>query len=394
MMTGAKIAVVGAGPAGLLFAKLVARENPNYRIDVFEQNPPDATYGFGIVLADVALDFLKSVDDDLHADLLATAERQDTITLFHRGTAVPIRGNVFLGIPRVRLLNIMQSHATSAGVNIEYSKRIEALEALSGYDLIVGADGVNSAVRNALQQEFQATVEPRLNKWAWYGTRHRFETVELIFEQTPYGIFIAHSYRYAPDHGTFVIECHPDTWRRAGLDKKSEDESRRFCGNIFKKYLDGEELISNRSAWFNPSFVTSRRWFSGNVVLIGDALKTVHPSIGSGTRMAYEDAVALAQAVNASRGDFAASLSAFENARRPSATGFQDAAIRSILWYETADTRQHLTPLEFAFSYMMRTGKVSRERLARIDPDFLAAYDAEVASRVATESRSRNESRI
>jgi len=376
-----KIAVVGGGPAGLLFAKLVAREHPNYRIDVFEQNPSSATYGFGIVLADVALDFLNTVAPDLHADLVATAEKQDTITLYHRGTAVPIRGNVFLGIPRVRLLNIMQAHAAGEGVNIVYSKRIDTLDALAGYDLIVGADGVNSEVRNALQHDFQASVEPRLNKWAWYGTRHRFNSVELIFEQTPFGIFIAHSYRYAPDHGTFVIECHPDTWKRAGLDTKSDDESRRFCGQIFADYLDGEELISNRSLWFNPSFVTSRRWHSGKVVLIGDALKTVHPSIGSGTRMAYEDAVALAKAVNEGRGDVAASLAEFERARRPSADGFQNAAIRSILWYETADTRQHLTPLEFAFSYMMRTGKVNLERLRRIDPDFLSAYEAEAAAR-------------
>lgn len=381
MKLSLKIAVVGGGPGGLLFAKLVARQNPGCRIDVFEQNPSDATYGFGIVLADVALDFLKNIDDDLHADLLATAERQDTITLYHRRKAVPIRGNVFLGIPRVRLLNIMQAHAASQGVNIEYSKRVESPEALAGYDLIVGADGVNSAIRNALQHDFQAVVEPRVNKWAWYGTRHRFDSVELIFEQTRFGIFIAHSYRYAPDHGTFVIECHPDTWKRARLDAMSDDESRRFCGEVFASYLDGEELISNRSLWFNPSFVTSKRWHSGNVVLIGDALKTVHPSIGSGTRMAYEDAVALAKAVNEGGGDIGRSLAEFERARRPAADGFQDAAMRSILWYETADTRHDLTPLEFAYSFMMRTGKVNHDRLRRIDPDFLAAYEAEAAGK-------------
>jgi len=348
---------------------------------VYEQNPSSATYGFGIVLADVALDSLKAADEDLYTDLLAASERQDTITLYHRRTAVPIRGNVFLGIPRVTLLNTMQAHAASEGVNILYEKRVDDLGALAGYDLIVGADGVNSIIRNALQHEFQAVVEPRVNKWAWYGTKHRFDSVELIFEQTPHGIFIAHSYRYAPDHGTFVIECHPDTWKRAGLDTKSDEESRRFCSEIFRDYLDGEALISNRSLWFNPSFVTSKRWHTGNVVLIGDALKTVHPSIGSGTRMAYDDAIALAKAVNQGNGDVGKSLAAFERARRPVADGFQDAAMRSILWYETADTRQNLTPLEFAFSYMMRTGKVDRDRLRRIDPDFLAAYEAEAGSK-------------
>lgn len=155
MKKSLKIAVVGGGPGGLLFAKLVARENPTYRIDVFEQNPSDATYGFGIVLADVALDFLKTVDEGLHADLVTSAEKQDKITLYHKRSAVPIRGNVFLGIPRVRLLNIMQTHATAEGVNIEYSTRIETLDRLAGYDLIVGADGVNSVVRNTCSTNFR-----------------------------------------------------------------------------------------------------------------------------------------------------------------------------------------------------------------------------------------------
>jgi anthraniloyl-CoA monooxygenase len=375
-----KIAVVGGGPGGLLFAELVKRANPAYQIQVFEQNPADATYGFGIVLADVALRVLEGVEPELHRALVACAEAQHEIRITHRGTQVAIKGNTFLGLPRVKLLNLMQARAAAQGVAIAYARRIERLDELAGFDLIVGADGVNSAIREQLQSRFQAEKEQRLNKWVWYGTRHRFDSVELIFQDTQFGIFIAHSYRFSPQYGTFVIECHPDVWRRAALDRMTDEESRIFCADVFKQHLGGEALISNRSPWFNPSFVTARRWWDGNVVLIGDALKTVHPSIGSGTRMAYEDAIALAQAVNAKGPDVPASLAEFEAIRRARAEGFQDAAMRSIIWYETVAARKHLSPLQFAFSYMTRTGKVDYDRLRRIDPDFVAAYEAETGS--------------
>jgi anthraniloyl-CoA monooxygenase len=382
-----RIAVVGGGPAGLLFAELVKRQHPRWQLRVFEQNPADATYGFGIVLADVALRVLANVEPELHRALVECAEAQHVIRINHRGTAVPIKGNTFLGIPRVKLLSLMQARASGHGVEIKYGRRIEDPRDLSGYDLIVGADGVNSAIRERLQASFQAVKEQRVNKWVWYGTRHRFDCVELIFEQTPHGIFIAHCYRFSPDFGTFVVECHPTVWRRAGLDRMSDEESRTFCAEVFKRHLGGCGLISNRSVWFNPSFVTSMRWSCGNVVLIGDALKTVHPSIGSGTRMAYEDAIALARAVNAKGPDVAASLAEFEASRRETAEGFQEAALRSILWYETVETRKQLSPLEFAFSYMMRTGKVDYQRLRRIDPEFLAAYEQQVGSRASANTR-------
>lgn len=375
-----KIAVVGGGPAGLLFAELVKRERPDDRILVIEQNPADATYGFGIVLADVALRVLEDVEPGLHRDLLGCAEAQHEIRITHRGSRVPIKGNTFLGLPRVTLLNIMQTRAAARGVEIAYSRRIERIEELAEFDLVVGADGVNSAIRAQMQTHFQAEKEERLNKWVWYGTPHRFDGVELIFQETPHGIFIAHCYRYGPGSGTCVIECHPDVWRNAGLDRMSDEESRTFCGAVFRDHLGGHELISNRSQWFNPSFVTSQRWSAGNVVLIGDALKTVHPSIGSGTRMAFEDAIALAEAASREAPDVHASLAAFESLRRARAEEFQEAAMRSILWYETVDARKHLSPLAFAYSYMMRTGKVDDERLRRIDPDFAAAYEAEMCA--------------
>ena len=367
-----RIAVVGGGPAGLLFSKLAKQADPSHEIDVFEQNPAGATYGFGVVLADVALDILAGVDPGLRDAITNVAEFQDRITLVHKGVSISLKGNGFMGISRVKLLDAMQRNAMGAGVNIHFETRIGDLAALEGYDMIVGADGVNSGVRSALNQHFQATKKARLNKWVWYATPKRLESVGLIFQSTEHGTFIAHSYRFSAELGTFVIECSPETWRRAGLDVATDEESKIFCANVFRDYLDGQPLVSNRSAWFNPEFVTSRHWHHDNVVLIGDALKTVHPSIGSGTRVGMQDAIALGDC----GGDVAATFETFEHERRDGADTFQDAAMKSIIWYETVDQRMDLNPVAFAYDYMMRTGRVNDERLQSIDPAFAALVEA------------------
>ena len=370
-----RIAVVGGGPAGLLFSKLAKQVDPAHEIDVFEQNPSGATYGFGVVLADVALDILASVDPVLRASICGVAEFQDRITLVHKGVPISLQGNGFMGISRVKLLDAMQRNALGAGVNIHFESRIDDLAALERYDMIVGADGVNSKVRSLLNQHLQATKVARLNKWVWYATPKRLESVGLIFESTVHGTFIAHSYRFSPELGTFVIECSPETWRNAGLDVATDEESKKFCANVFRNYLDGEPLVSNRSIWFNPEFVTSRHWHHDNVVLIGDALKTVHPSIGSGTRVGMQDAIALAKALADCNSNVAATFQTFERERRAGADTFQDAAMKSILWYETVDQRMDLNPVAFAYDYMMRTGRVNDERLQRIDPEFAALVE-------------------
>ncbi len=370
-----KIAVVGGGPAGLLFAKLVKQADRAHEVDVFEQNSSGATYGFGVVLSDIALDILDGVDPDLRRQISEIAEFQDRIVLVHRGDSISLKGNGFLGISRVKLLRLMQDNATRAGARIQFESRISDARSLGSYDLIVGADGVNSTVRSSLNEHFEATKEPRLNKWVWYATPKRLNSVGLIFKETKFGTFIAHSYRFSPDFGTFVIECREESWRKAGLDKASDEQSRTICAEIFADFLDGAPLISNRSLWFNPEFVTSRNWHYKNVVLIGDALKTVHPSIGSGTRVALQDAVALATAFERCGGDIPAAFESFELARKTGADTFQSAAMKSILWYESVDQKMHLEPVAFAYDYMMRTGRVNHERLRRIDPEFADLVD-------------------
>lgn len=371
-----RIAVIGGGPAGLLFAKLAKQADSTHEIDVYEQNPAHATYGFGVVLADVALNILDDVDSDLRRRISQNAEFQTHITLTHKGEDIPLLGNAFMGVSRVKLLQVMQENARKEGVQIIFEKRIATPDLRSDYDLVVGADGVNSAVRTSLNEFFQATKEPRLNKWIWYGTTKRLDSVNLVFQPSPYGTFIAHSYRYAPDYGTCVIECSEPSWRAAGLDKANDEESRAICETVFKDFLGGESLISNRSLWFTPEFVTSKHWHHENVVLIGDALKTVHPSIGSGTRVALQDAIALAKALRANSRDVQATFAQFERERRGGAGTFQDAAMKSILWYESVDERMHLEPVAFAYDYMMRTGRVDHERLRRQDPEFAARVES------------------
>jgi len=384
-----RIAVVGGGPAGLLFAKLVKRGEPGHTINVFEQNPADATYGFGVVLADVALSILDGVDSGLRRQISEIAEFQDRITMVHKGVSIPLKGNGFMGISRVKLLQLMQQNALNEGVDIHFNTRIGTPALLQDYDLVVGADGVNSAVRTSLNEHFKATKEARVNKWVWYATPKRLESVGLIFQPTTWGTFIAHSYRFSPDLGTFVIECSPDTWRKAGLDRATEEESKSICGAIFTDFLEGAPLVSNRSLWFNPEFVTSHEWHYKNVVLIGDALKTVHPSIGSGTRVALQDAIALAKALDECKGDIPSTFETFERERRGNAGVFQDAAMKSILWYETIDQRMHLDPIAFAYDYMMRTGRVSDERLRRLDPEFAELVERQNLDRPAEASDSK-----
>jgi 2-polyprenyl-6-methoxyphenol hydroxylase-like FAD-dependent oxidoreductase len=372
-----KVAVVGGGAAGLLYSTLLRRGSDKHDVTVLEQNPPDATYGFGVVLTDIALRFLDEVDPKLHQAIVGKAAYQDRIVVVHRGVSVPIAGNAFHGISRLDLLKLLRSDAQAAGVRLVDGRRVDDLGSLEGYDLIVGADGINSVVRNLLSDAFQSIAEHRRNMWAWYGTPRRSEDVHLLFQQTDVGLFIGHTYRYGEYGNTFVVECAPEVWKRAGLDRMSEADSLDYCGKVFRNFLGDKPLISNRSLWFNPAFVRTRNWSVGNVVLIGDALKTVHPTIGSGTRVAMQDAIALAGACIDGEGDVARSLDLFERRRRPDAEGFQDAALRSIEWYETIDQRLALTPLEFAYSFMTRTGKVDDARIGRMDSTFLRQVHAE-----------------
>lgn len=368
-----KIAIVGGGPAGLFFAYLMKKDRPACEVTVFEQNPADATYGWGVVFSDVALGFLREADPAFNARFVQHHERCDYMEVIHRGMHVQLRNNHFSRTSRIDLLQVLHEACAGVGVELRFEHRFESVESLSGFDLIVGADGANSAIRTELRDAFRPTFEQRRNRFAWYGTAQLFHPVSLIFRDTPAGVFIAHAYQYSPSLSTFLVETDPGTWRRAGLDRMEDEASRRYCEDVFRPELGANRLLSNRSTWFQATIVSNERWHSKNIVLLGDALRTVHFSLGSGTRMAMQDAIALHRAVQAHGGDLPAAFAAFEAERRPASASFQSAASRSLDWYEQVAGKMDLDPVEFAYDYMRRTGRVTDEHLRERDPGFMAA---------------------
>lgn len=372
-----KIAVIGAGPAGLYFSLLAKKRDPSHDIQVYEQNSRGATYGWGVVFSDIGLALLKEADPAFFAEFTAHHEKCDYMEVVHRGTHVQIHSNHFSRTARIDMLRTLERACEREGIRIEYGRRIDDVAALAReVDLLVAADGGNSAVRKQFADRFMPSFEKRRNKFAWYGTHQRFHPVSLIFRETKHGVFIAHSYQYSAELSTFLVEVDPDTWQCAGLDKASEDESRRFCAEVFRAEIGSNELLTNRSLWFEANIVKNERWTHGNIVLLGDALRTVHFSLGSGTRMAMQDAIALHKGFVAHPNDLPAAFAAFEAERRPASSSFQAAAGKSLDWYENVTDKLYLDPVSFAYDYMRRTGQVSHDDLKQRDPLFAAAAEA------------------
>ncbi|SAL80096.1 monooxygenase [Caballeronia arvi] len=371
-----KIAVIGGGPAGLYFSMLMKQRHPGDEIVVHERNEAGATYGWGVVFSDVALSFLKEADEAFFRKFTAHHERCDYMEVVHRGVPVRLSNNHFSRTSRIDLLNVLRQACRDTGVDVRYNSCVNDPAALQDYDVVVAADGVNSEVRARLAEHFQPSFDERRNKFAWYGTTRLFHPVSLIFRETPQGVFIAHAYQYSKTHSTFLVEVDPQTWQRCGLDHATEDESRAFCENVFADDLRGEPLLTNRSQWFQAKVVSNARWSHGNVVLLGDALRSVHFSLGSGTRMAMQDAIALCEALSIHRDDVPVAFAAFEASRKEASNRFQDAARKSLDWYESVDKRMNLDPVSFAYDYMRRTGRVSHEDLRERDPAFIEQVEA------------------
>jgi 2-polyprenyl-6-methoxyphenol hydroxylase-like FAD-dependent oxidoreductase len=379
-----KIGIIGGGPAGLFYAYLTKRADPRHIIRIVERDPADATYGWGVVFSDVALAFVRDIAPEVYASLTERQEVHDDMAVVHRGEHVRLAGNCFHRMARIDLLRALRTHAERLGVVIEYGRRADDVDAFADCDLVVAADGANSTIRTRHAAAFEPELDVRPNWFAWYGTTQLFDPLSLIFRQTADGLFIAHTYRYSRTHSTFLVECDPQTFERAGLERMSEAESLACCGRAFAADLDGHPLLSNKSTWFRYTIVKNRRWSWRNVVLLGDALRTGHPSIGSGTRLAMQDAIALFEATRAHDDDVPAILAAFERDRRPGSDALQAAAIKSTEWYENLGPKLGLDPVSFAYDYLVRNGRVSHAQVRARDPGLAAAYERlhpEVAAR-------------
>jgi 2-polyprenyl-6-methoxyphenol hydroxylase-like FAD-dependent oxidoreductase len=379
--TRPRVVIVGAGPAGLYLAYLLKRARTDFQINVIEQNPPDATFGFGLAFSERALEFLKREDAETWAALQPALEFWSDSILYLNGKEIRIDGMGYAGIGRLRLLEILRTRASAVGIEPLYRRSVLSVDELDEADLIVGADGANSVVRKSKETDFGTSVVLCTNRFAWYGTTKRFDALSHTFIETPDGVFNAHHHRHAPGMSTFVVETDEATFSRCGLDTMDAETAREFCQRVFAETLGGAALISNKSIWRQFPKVWNQRWSVGNRVLLGDALHTAHFSIGSGTRLAMEDAIALARSLEHHPDDIPVALAAYEEARKPAVQKLIAAANASAEWYEHFASHMGLAPLEFAMSYITRSGRVDLERLRKTSPAFVTAYEAQVQMR-------------
>jgi len=374
-----KITVVGGGPAGLYIAILLKKAHPSHEITIFERNERNATFGWGVVFSDKTLSYLRDNDRESHDAITRAFETWDNVDIVHRSEKITIRGNKFSGIARIRLLNILQDRCEELGVHLHFETEAgDPHELAAECDLLVGADGVNSGVRSTFADAFGPSLDARSNKYIWFGTRQLFHGLTLTFRENADGVFAAHSYKFSKELSTFIVECAPQTWSSAGFETLGDQQTRAYLQEVFADDLGGCQLLSNNSKWINFLLVKNARWHAANVVLLGDALHTAHFSIGSGTKLALEDSIALAKAFG-EENSVAAALAAFERDRRPIIDAYQDAAQESMVWFEHARDYTHLDAMPFAYGLMTRSKKIDYENLKRRDPEFIAAYDRAVS---------------
>src|SRR4051812_4258303 len=366
-----KIKIIGGGPAGMYFAILMKKADAAHDIQIYERNGPADTFGWGVVFSGQTLSNLRAADEPSHAEITRDFEAWDNVDVAHRDEKISIHGNSFSGIARIRLLNILQRRCEELGIQITFRTEVADLESLrQNCDLLVGADGVNSTIRHVYAGRFSPTLDIRPNKYIWYGTRQLFHGLTLTFRESNAGVFAAHSYKFNKTTSTFIVECDPQTWEDARFAEMSDEDTRAYLEAVFAMDLHEHELLSNNSKWINFVLVKNAKWFFDNVVLLGDALHTAHFSIGSGTKLAMEDAIALAGSFR-STSDVSTALQEFEGARRPVIEDYQAAAFESMVWFEHAKDCMALSPVELAYASMKRSGRVNDAELRKRDPSFM-----------------------
>ncbi|HEX8167699.1 MAG TPA: bifunctional salicylyl-CoA 5-hydroxylase/oxidoreductase [Beijerinckiaceae bacterium] len=376
-----RIAVIGGGPAGLYFSILMKKLDPKSDVAVYERNRADDTFGFGVVFSDATLDNFEKYDLPSYRRITQEFAYWDDIAVHFKGTVHRIGGNGFCGCARRTLLLILQERARELGVRLVFGADIEDETQFADADLVVAADGINSRLRDRHLDHFQPEIDLRPNKFAWMGSTRPLDAFTFLFEETSFGPFIAHAYQYEAGASTWVFETDPETFVRAGLDRMDEDESARLMEKIFGWFLQGHPVLTNRSLWRNFPMIRNKRWVRGNMVLLGDAKSSAHFSIGSGTKLAMEDAIALYEALKA-QPTVAGALALFEAARREEVEKTQHAADVSLVWFEHVDRFWDFDPVQFAFGVMTRAKAITYDNLRLRAPEFVDKVDRHFARQV------------
>jgi anthraniloyl-CoA monooxygenase len=365
-----RIAAIGGGPAGLYSAILLKKADPSHRITVYERNRLDDTFGFGVVLSDATQATLAEADPETADAMARRAHRWDDIQVHYRGGVISSTGHGFSGLSRPALLAILAERARALGVELCFERDVKSYRDIRDADVILASDGVNSGVRDALAEHCRPTLDLRPNRFVWLGTTRPFPAFTFYFKDTPHGLWRVHAYQYDPGHSTFIVECTEATWRGSGMAHADEARTVRFCETLFGEELQGHRLLSNRSLWRQFATVRTEHWHHDNVVLLGDAAHTAHFSVGSGTKLAMEDAVALVRALD-SEPTLAGALDAYERARRPAVESLQRAAQISLQWFEDTERYMNLDPVQFAFNLLTRSFRVTHDNLRVRDPAFI-----------------------
>ena len=375
-----KIVCIGGGPASLYFAILLKKRLPDAQIDVFEQNKADDTFGWGVVFSDETLGNFEAADPLSFHSIRENFTYWTDIDTFYGGAKVTSTGHGFCGLARKKLLLLLQERCRELGVNMQFEHVVENFDELAAsYDLVVAADGVNSKVRDLYADSFQPELDWRKCKFAWFGTTKAMSAFTFVFKETEWGLFQVHAYPFEEGRGTWIVECREETWRNAGLDKLTEEESAAFCHRLFADHLEGEELLINRSLWRTFPTIRCGSWRHKNVVLLGDSAHTAHFSIGSGTKLAMEDSIALADAVCANLDSVPRAPADHEDVRRIDVLKTQRAAQTSLEWFENSSRYLGQSPERFVFNLMTRSKRITHDNLELRDPALVASVDRMVA---------------
>ena len=380
-----RVNVIGGGPGGLFAALLLKKADPGRTIEVFERNRPDDTFGFGVVFSDATLDEVAEADPETHREIARRFYHWDDIHIHYRGELLRSTGHGFAGLSRRELLLLLHRRCREAGVSLRFEADVDDLDPYLDADLVIGGDGINSTVRERFADSFEPAVDVRPNRFVWLGTTRPFPAFTFYFREDEHGLWRVHAYQYrASGKSTFIVEATEETWRRAGMDTATEEETVCFLSRLFEEELEGHPLIRNRSLWRQFPTIANARWSAGKVVLIGDAAHTAHFSVGSGTRLAMLDGIALAGAMD--RDTLSVALVAYEKERRRPVESLQRAAQASLQWFEDTERYFRLEPVQFAFSLLTRSLRISHENLRERDPEFVDEVDRWVARKAEVQT--------